>query len=58
MAERIGDYMIRTGTMTQAQVDGVIHAQKTGDKRSFGQIAVSMGIISQANVDAFLAVQK
>ena len=58
MAERIGDYMIRTGTMNQGQVDVVIHAQRTGDKRSFGQIAVSMGFLSQANVDAFLAVQK
>jgi hypothetical protein len=58
MAERIGDYMIRTGTMNQTQVDMVIHAQKTGDKRSFGQIAVSLGFISQANVEAFLTVQK
>jgi hypothetical protein len=58
MAERIGDYMIRTGTMNQAQVDVVIHAQKTGDKRAFGQIAVSMGFVSQANVDAFVTVQK
>jgi hypothetical protein len=58
MAERIGDYMLRTGIMKQAQVDMVVHAQKTGDKRSFGQIAVSMGFITQANVDAFLAVQK
>jgi hypothetical protein len=58
MAERIGDYMLRTGTMKQAQVDIVVHAQKTGDKRSFGQIAVSMGFITQVNVDAFLAVQK
>ncbi len=58
MVERIGDYMIRTGAMKQAQVDVVIHAQKTGDKRAFGQIAVSLGFIAEANVQAFLAAQK
>jgi hypothetical protein len=58
MAERIGDYMLRTGAMQQAQVDTVINAQKTGDKRNFGEIAVSMGILTPALIDAFLASQK
>ncbi len=58
MAERIGDYMLRTGAMKQAQVDVVIHAQRTGDKRSFGQIAIALGFITEANVQAFLAAQK
>ena len=44
--------------MQQGQVDAVITAQKTGDKRSFGEIAVSMGFIPQAKVEAFLAAQK
>jgi len=57
MAERIGDYMLRTGTLTQAQVDKVIAAQRTGDKRPFGQIAVTLGFLSQAAVDAFLSSQ-
>jgi hypothetical protein len=58
MVERIGDYMLRTGVMNQTQVDVVIHAQRTGDKRSFGQIAVSLGFITEVNVQAFLAAQK
>jgi hypothetical protein len=58
MAERIGDYMLRTGAMQQAQVDTVINAQKTGDKRTFGEIAVSMEILTPAQIDAFLASQK
>jgi hypothetical protein len=58
MAERIGDYMLRTGALKQAQVDAVINAQKTGDKRTFGEIAVSLGFVSAAAVDAFLASQK
>jgi hypothetical protein len=58
MAERIGDYMLRTGALKQAQVDAVINAQKTGDKRTFGEIAVSLGFVSAAAVEAFLASQK
>jgi hypothetical protein len=58
MAERIGDYMLRTGAMQQGQVDTVIGAQKTGDKRSFGEIAVSLGFLTQAKIEAFLASQK
>ncbi len=57
MAERIGDYLLRTGAMKQAQIDEVIKAQKAGDKRTFGQLAVGLGYITQAAVDAFLAAQ-
>ena len=58
MAERIGDYMIRTGTMNQSQVDAVARVKATGDKRHFGEIAVSLGFITAAHVEAFLAAQK
>ena len=57
MAERIGDYLLRTGAMKQAQIDEVIKAQKNGDKRTFGQLAVGLGYVTQAAVDAFLAAQ-
>ena len=58
MAERIGDYMIRTGAMNQSQVDAVAGVKATGDKRHFGEIAVSLGFITAAQVGAFLAAQK
>lgn len=58
MADRIGDYMLRTGVMHQPQVDAVIGAQRKGDKRPFGEIAIALGFLTQANVDAFLASQK
>lgn len=58
MPERIGDYMIRTGAMNQSQVDDVVRAKTTGDKRHFGDIAVSLGFITAADVEAFLAAQK
>jgi hypothetical protein len=55
MAERIGDYLVRTGAMQKSQVDSVIAAQKAGDKRTFGEIAVALGFASKAAVDAFAA---
>ncbi len=58
MKERIGDYMIRTGAMNQSQVDEVARAKAGGDTRHFGEIAVSLGYIKAADVDAFLATQK
>jgi len=58
MAERMGDYMIRTGAMNQSQVDEVVRAKATGDKRHFGEIAVSLGFITVAEIEAFLSTQK
>ena len=58
MAERMGDYMIRTGAMNQSQVDDVVRAKTTGDKRHFGDIAISLGFITEADVEAFLTSQK
>ena len=58
MPERMGDYMIRTGAMNQSQVDDVVRAKTAGDKRHFGEIAVSLGFITVGNVEAFLSSQK
>ncbi len=58
MSERIGDYMIRTGAMNQSQVDEVVSAKAAGDKRHFGEIAIALGFITAARVEAFLAAQK
>ena len=58
MPERIGDYMIRTGKMNQSQVDDVARKKTAGDTRHFGDIAVSLGFITAADVEAFLTAQK
>jgi hypothetical protein len=55
MAERIGDYLVRTKAMQQAHVDEVLRAQKAGDTRSFGDIAVALGFVSKSALDAFAA---
>ncbi len=58
MPERIGDYMVRTGRMNPSQVDAVVRAKANGDTRHFGEVAVSLGFITTADVDAFLAAVK
>ena len=57
MVERIGDYLVRTRAMQQSQVDAVIKAQKGGDGRTFGEIAIGLGFVTSAVVDAYLASQ-
>jgi len=55
MAERIGDYLVRTGAMQKSQVESVIAAQKAGDSRTFGELAVALGLVSRAAVDTYAA---
>jgi hypothetical protein len=55
MAERIGDFLVRAKAMQQSQVDAVITAQKAGDARTFGEIAVGLGFVTSAVIDTFLA---
>jgi hypothetical protein len=55
MAERIGDFLTRTGAMQKSQVDAVLAAQKAGDGRTFGEIAVALGFTTKAAVDGFTA---
>ena len=50
--------MIRTGAMNQSRVDEVVRAKAAGDKRHFGEIAVSLGFITVTHVEAFLTAQK
>lgn len=57
MAERIGDFLLRTGKLTQAQVEQVINAQKAGDSRTFGEIAAGLKLVDAATINAFLASQ-
>lgn len=46
MAERIGDFLVRVGSLKASQVDEVLRLQKAGDPRKFGEIALQLGFIS------------
>ncbi len=54
MADRIGEFLVRIGAMTPAQVEQVLKAQRNGDKRPFGEIARSLGIVGDDSIKRFL----
>jgi hypothetical protein len=58
MAERIGDFLIRIGAITQAQLDDVLAIQKNGDSRAFGLIALDQGYVTEAAIEQYAAAQK
>lgn len=46
MTEKIGEFLQRIGVMNQQQVQEILDAQKTGDNRMFGEIAIEFGYIN------------
>jgi len=58
VAERLGDGLVRVGAMTSEQVQKVLAAQKAGDGRPFGEIAISLGYVSADAIQKYLASAK
>jgi hypothetical protein len=55
MAERIGDFLVHIGAMTQAQVEEVIKAQDEDEElRLFGEIAIEKGFIDDAAIQKYI----
>lgn len=54
MAERLGDGLVRVGSMTTEQVQEVLAAQKSGDRRPFGEIAVGLGFVKAEAIEQYL----
>jgi hypothetical protein len=46
MTEKIGEFLQRIGVMNQQQVQETLDAQKSGDTRLFGEIAIEFGYIN------------
>ena len=46
MSEKIGEFLLRIGVMNEHQVQELLDAQKTGDSRMFGEIAIDFGYIN------------
>jgi len=46
MAEMIGEFLQRIGIISQQQVREILEAQKAGDSRLFGEIAIEFGYIN------------
>ncbi|MBA7710660.1 hypothetical protein ES703_119605 [subsurface metagenome] len=58
MAERIGEFLGRIGLMKETQVEEVLSAQRNGDQRTFGEIAISLGFIDGAAIQEYLESKK
>ncbi len=50
---RIGDYLVSIGILTKSQVSEVLKMQSEGDKRKFGEIAVSQGFMEDSSIRRF-----
>lgn len=46
MTERIGEFLQRIGVINEQQIQEVLDAQKAGDSRMFGEIAIDFGYIN------------
>ena len=46
MSGKIGETLVRIGAIRPFQVEDVLRAQRTGDKRPFGEIAIEFGYIN------------
>ena len=51
---RIGDWLVKNGEMTGAQVQGILRMQSEGDRRLFGEIAVELDYIDVGSVIRYL----
>ncbi len=54
LEENIGEFLLRIGAMNRSQVHEVLAAQRRGDGRLFGDIAVEMGYIEQEAIQKYL----
>ena len=59
MAERIGEFLVDMGIMSDTQVATVINHQQAGDERLFGEIAMELGYLADNEpIDKFLEYQE
>jgi len=54
MAERIGDFLVRIGALTPAQVQAVLHLQEMGNEQRFGELALALGYLNDDAIKRYL----
>jgi len=52
--ERIGEFLVRIGAISEGQVQEILALQKTEPDRLFGEIAVERGYIKDEAIDRYL----
>ncbi len=59
MAERVGDFLVRIGAITTAQMAEVLRIQDAEEEpRLFGQIAIELGYIDDSAIQRYLTEKK
>lgn len=56
--EKIGEGLVRIGALSQQQCERVLALQNGGDKRLFGEIAITLGYIQFDVLIKYLSSQK
>ena len=54
MSEKIGEFLVRIGAMTEKQCEEILQIQQLGDKRYFGEIAVEKGFVDKEALKKYL----
>jgi hypothetical protein len=52
--EKIGEFLVRIGAMTEKQCEEILDIQKSGDKRFFGEIAIENGYVDKDIIKKYL----
>lgn len=53
-ADKIGGFLVEIGAMKDWQVDHILHAQRAGDRRVFGEIAIALGYVDDTAIQRYL----
>jgi len=53
MAMKIGEFLISIGVLTEEEVEFVLGAQKAGDSRRFGEIAISLRFMEDSSINRY-----
>lgn len=51
---RIGEFLVSIGAMKDWQIEDVLLAQRKGDSRMFGEIAISLGYVNDAALKRYV----
>ena len=58
MSEKIGETLVRIGALKPYQVNDVLRAQKAGDIRMFGEIAIEFGYINDEVLRKYIEAEE
>lgn len=52
--ERIGEFLVKIGAITQEQVDLILEEQKSNPGKLFGEIAIEKGFVNDSAIERYL----